>query len=429
MTTEGAQISLTGHLRSKSDLVRRWFDACFPNRGPLRRDCLQVGPPVLIPVPPHEDWNMVGMALDYRIRYYFAITAPEQFLAARGAAALGKEWHGFGRITDELSLPGDECWKREEAERLAVISRLKEDLSAADLTCKKLLGSKSYPWHRSASMLSKSRNPAWQRAWENRLRLLRELREASDRQHEKDIDRALSERLCSDTWGQFADALREEPLGTRPVGRRLARAAEERLCRACYALACYEAVFRARPSPWWPIVIAGRSRSLQQLLEMASVEAVADLVQLSQAFWKTQRALIAKPAVLNPTFTLSPFLGGADADLVADHCLIDIKAGQLGRPGTTDFYQLLGYVLADTTDRYEVASVGIYFARQPALVTWPLDQFCETLAGRPVDLAATRLEFAELVEGLRSPGSRGALKVARRAERRQVRTGRTGRPS
>ncbi len=413
MATEGAQISLTGHLRSKSDLIRRWFDASFPNRGPLRRDCLRVGPPVLMPVPPHKEWNMVGMALDYRIRYYFEGTAPEQFLAARGAALLGKEWHGFGRITDELSIPGDECWNRQEAERLALVAGLEDHLSAADLTCQRLLGSK---------------DSAWQRAWQNRLRILRELRDARDSRHAWAIDRGLSERLTRETWNLLASALKDALVETQPVGKRSAQAAEERLCRACYALAAYEAVFRARPSPWWPIVMAGRSRSLQQLLEMASVEAVADLVQLSQAFCETQRALIAKPAVLNPTFTLSPLLGGADADLIVDHCLIDIKAGQLGRPGTTDFYQLLGYVLADTTDRYEVASVGIYFARQPALVTWPLDQFCETLAGRPVDLATTRLEFAELVEGLRSPGSRVALKVARQAERRQARTGRTGRP-
>ncbi|MFZ0995787.1 MAG: hypothetical protein WAO09_07400 [Candidatus Dormiibacterota bacterium] len=251
----------------------------------------------------------MGIALDYRIRYYFAVTRPDDFVAARGAASLRMMGAGGG---------------------------------------------------------------------EGR------------------------------TWTEFANALQDRPLGLEPVGRRLDADAEGRLCRACYALACYETLYRAEPRPDWPIVTAGRGGGIDDLLALASDPVVADLSQLSWAFYDSRSDLLGRPAVLNPSFgDVSAGLGGADADLIVDGCLIEIKASQDQAPKTTDPYQLLGYALADTSNRYRLDRVGFYYARRPALIQWPLSEYAAALAGHPVDLSSLRQEFAAIVGSLRrKPQSR-----------------------
>jgi hypothetical protein len=83
---------------------------------------------------------------------------------------------------------------------------------------------------------------------------------------------------------------------------------------------------------------------------------------------------------LNPTFgRFSSGIGGADADLVAGTLLIDIKTTI--KPDPRSYLdQLLGYtILAEAYRSTEapgfpfVGSVGIYLARQGALVTTPME--------------------------------------------------------
>jgi len=103
------------------------------------------------------------------------------------------------------------------------------------------------------------------------------------------------------------------------------------------------------------------------------------------------------------TFDGSADLAG-DADLIAGGMLVDFKAGQGGKPradGTraaslarTDLDQLLGYALMDYSDRYGLHTVGVYAVRFGYLAAWPLAELGQRMAGRPVDLAALRTEFA-----------------------------------
>ncbi len=55
-------------------------------------------------------------------------------------------------------------------------------------------------------------------------------------------------------------------------------------------------------------------------------------------------------AVANPPFSLSWKLGGADADLILDGCLLDIKVTKAPAMRREVAYQLIGYLLADTND-------------------------------------------------------------------------------
>lgn len=274
-------------------------------------------------------------------------------------------------------------------------------------------------WRNVAATLAASSDPVLKDAWQRRLRIRRELRAASSFTLECDIDRRFAERVINETWALLAKALCVAALGTHPVGKYLADTDEDRLCRGCYALAAYEAAFRAHVSPSWSIVRASRSRSLDALPAMASEGALADLKHLSRAFYRTQRAILAQPAVLNPTFDRSVDLGGADADLIVDGCPIDIKTSVNPRPRVIDFYQVLGYVLADTSDRYRISSVGLYLARQPELLRWPLLDYCEILAERPVNIEALRSEFAELVTHVHAGRHKKALAIVERTERLQ----------
>src|SRR5439155_23659068 len=73
----------------------------------------------------------------------------------------------------------------------------------------------------------------------------------------------------------------------------------------------------------------------------------------------------------------------ADADIIAGGLLIDIKAGQGGKPrkdGTRvanlsrqELDQLIGYTLLDYSDAYQIHTVAIYAARFGYLATCPVD--------------------------------------------------------
>jgi hypothetical protein len=89
--------------------------------------------------------------------------------------------------------------------------------------------------------------------------------------------------------------------------------------------------------------------------------------------------------LLNPTFgTASMLVGGADADLLVDDCLIDVKNTKDPHLDARDFFQLIGYYLlhgyAGTscggakTVSYPIGSLGIYFSRFGVLWKFPVEE-------------------------------------------------------
>jgi len=55
-----------------------------------------------------------------------------------------------------------------------------------------------------------------------------------------------------------------------------------------------------------------------------------------------------------------------------------------------DLYQVLGYILFDWSNRYDIRSFGFYSARYGHLAEWSLCEALDVLAGQAVDLAAER---------------------------------------
>lgn len=91
---------------------------------------------------------------------------------------------------------------------------------------------------------------------------------------------------------------------------------------------------------------------------------------------------------LNPIFDLASHLvQGADADLIIDDCLIDIKTTKYLRFKTADLHQIVGYyILCLLSGRSakrplgEIRRVGIYFSRHAFLHTLEIEKIIETAA-------------------------------------------------
>ena len=115
-----------------------------------------------------------------------------------------------------------------------------------------------------------------------------------------------------------------------------------------------------------------------------------DMQSLSQLFYERFEKRIPESNFhLNPTFDGSGYIGGADADLIVDTCLIDIKTTIGPRVQNRDLYQLLGYVLLDFSHEYELDQVSLYFSRQGTTLRWPLTDLLDRLCA---DVPRPRLD-------------------------------------
>jgi hypothetical protein len=191
---------------------------------------------------------------------------------------------------------------------------------------------------------------------------------------------------------------------------RAATLGQERLARACYALALLTEVFRAGLHPGSRLATLKRTASLDQLLELASDAEVADLLALTEAARRNLLPALAArsgPLHLGPTFAGSLDVRGADADVIAGGLLLEVKV-QLG-DRTPDsrrrcslhqrtMHELIGYALLDYDDTYQLDGVAVYAARYGHLAYWPLRELLAQLAGSPVDLDELREEFRAVTQ-------------------------------
>lgn len=206
---------------------------------------------------------------------------------------------------------------------------------------------------------------------------------------------------------------------TTPMGRTAAARRERDLAAICWVLALYEQIYRAGIDPAWPLVAAGPYLTLDDLLALVPEQGVADLVALTRAFAATQPGLAAARRIdVGPTFTLTAALGGADADLVADGRLLDVKTMSHPDLDRVHLWQLAGYVLADQSDRYRIREVGFYFARHGQQLHWPVRDYLCALAGRRVTLTGMRREFAALLDDVAAEEARVRAEYRSRLEAR-----------
>ena len=194
------------------------------------------------------------------------------------------------------------------------------------------------------------------------------------------------------------DALTEE---IDPVGRKLPQSQEDQLNRHCIVLALLEEVARAGLRPSSPLA-KDKLGSADELLSLAKCHWTDDLRELSWEFYDKCHRLLELPHVLNPKFEGSPDVEGADADLIVDGTLIEIKTTKKREIKLDWLWQLLGYVLLDYSDRYRINGIGLYMARQGTLISWDLEEALRCLcSGESPRIKELRDQFKELVQGLR----------------------------
>ena len=118
---------------------------------------------------------------------------------------------------------------------------------------------------------------------------------------------------------------------------------------SCLSLARLDVVFRTGMLFSETIVSSEDKRDLADLRRL--------LVVAKKVIPKPKHRLL-----LNPLFTKSGLVGGADADMILDDTLIDIKTTKSLKFTQEMYSQLLGYYALDTGKR-KITHVGIYFSR------------------------------------------------------------------
>ena len=144
-----------------------------------------------------------------------------------------------------------------------------------------------------------------------------------------------------------------------------------------------------------------------QLLSLASSEAVRELDELATRADDSLLPIIEGPFHVGPKFDAS-LLCSADADLICGGLLLDLKTRVGGKNARGerydalpmfDVFQILGYLLFDRSNRFQIDRIGWYSSRYEFLVTFDVDRVLEEMAGRSVDLFYERERVWELLGG------------------------------
>jgi hypothetical protein len=214
--------------------------------------------------------------------------------------------------------------------------RLKVDIKAPPLTTRYGLTGTAFDY--LLRFYAKKLNPhARTRPWtaEGALTLLREKTSPSF-EAKRMLDQA---HAC---YGEFLSSSMERP--------------NRRLAEVAVRLAYLENIYRVR------IVDSEAFRPIPSAI-LDDLEGMLKLVR-PEDFRATRRC------VLNPTFgSASGLVGGADADLIIDHTLVDIKTGKHLVLDREIFNQLVGYYIlsciggVDNCPAGAIKQVAVYYAR------------------------------------------------------------------
>lgn len=178
---------------------------------------------------------------------------------------------------------------------------------------------------------------------------------------------ALLKFFKPDLWPNASALLEEAKLAVAAMSPD--RGLSERAARACYALGGLDVVFRAKA-----VDQVGRATTDQ---EIAELRALYDIVH-----WG---ALVGgRRLILNPSFGEGTrLLRGADADLIRDDEVIDIKTSKYMNLDAKMIRQVVSYAILNNRfgisgieTQAPVLSCAVYFARAGELRRFTLDEVC-----------------------------------------------------
>ena len=350
---------LTSELDNPNSPARKFLEEKFPNTRAVTRDANALLRRAET-IKPNTDvpHGTLGTAFDYRARYYFRVTPSRELIAWRGAVEVGNAdmlWVDAG---------GYDWWDEtrptlyQESENSEVLLLRKFDGRTQKYTGSPLIRGIDQPQE----------------------------------------DGPISSGLVRAFFAGLDDTL--EQIG--PSARLLERHDEELLNRYCIGLALFEEFTRpgaAHAQSSSPLLRCLPGSTAEDLLGIAGAHWVDDLCRLSQTFFQAFQDRFYDEAILNPTFAGSPDVGGADADLILDDCLVEFKTtikDEIEKVRT--LYQLIGYSLLDYDDEFGLGRLGVYMARQGEFIEWPIVNLFERLMGqKPPPLQDLRREFRDAV--------------------------------
>ncbi len=140
-------------------------------------------------------------------------------------------------------------------------------------------------------------------------------------------------------------------------------------CNALYSLASLEHHWRADA-----VVFIQNNKVSEAVL--------LDLMNLWECSLKVSPySGIMDKYIYNPEFSLSPVVGGADADFIKvspdkkqGNTLVDMKLTIIPEIKNKWIYQLLGYYLLDKNGYYKIKNLEIFLPRQNSLLRWTVDE-------------------------------------------------------
>lgn len=333
-------MSLTSHIKAgKNSPIGQFFLQRFPLTTNITKEAnrqLQSATTITLPNDqPLPGWvyGTIGQAIDYRVRYSFAITPSYRLIA----------WYG--------------AWK---------LMRLSD---------RRKLSNKIIESGGSGVLLP------------------------NDHTTEVSEDASLSYYSFEVVDG-FFESLDTILTTIQPVGRKLTWEEERLLAPYCFVLGLFEEVFRTGQSyrDWNGVLLTPAPRqSVEELLALPKDAWIDDLCTLSMLFTERCSNYLGHHAILNPVFTGSNDVGGADADLIIGGCLRELKAHIHPKLDPSWLRQLAGYLLLDYTDKYHITDIGIYMVRQGMTFTWSAKEFLGKLTGNEqTSINTLRQEFQAL---------------------------------
>lgn len=265
------------------------------------------------------NYSIIGMAFDYRFRYYFGVTERSHLLASKGISRICDGPVAFTRLDDNFCI------------------------------------SHTYA--------------------------------GSDNAY-----------LSAQYINSFFEYLEDTLDSIKPINRKLNIDEERALNKCCLVLGYFETIYRApifdfNNSKLAPIK---NSKSVTDLLNMFEESYIDDLCNLSYIGYDLYKTRFnASHIVLNPTFSGSNDVGGADADIIINNSLIEIKTTIDANKNPNEIIrQLLGYVLLDYSNEYDIKELEIFLPRQKSIVKFLLSDLIKWMTSdENADLTEIRDNF------------------------------------
>ena len=168
----------------------------------------------------------------------------------------------------------------------------------------------------------------------------------------------------------------------------------EYLARLCIIAAHLENAWRGGvPGEW---LLEAENMTTQQRLDSIPAVVVNDVAAMSEKLGAAFSGRMPESVTSNPVLGSAELMINADADLVLDDCLVEIKATVSPRVRQAMLHQAVCYALLDRDDRLGVRKVGLYMARQGALIAWSLPELLMLLGAYTTDVGVLRGRFEEV---------------------------------